>query len=103
MIKTLECPDLTVNKYVSFFTRIKDSVFRFTFKWNEYSDCCFMSIFDADGNEINTGNALCNGCIIHNDHRILPDIRFFHKDGLTLEPTSETLNNYGLAYEDTTE
>lgn len=101
MIKNIQCPDLRVSKFVSFYTKINNSVFKFTFKWNKYSDCCFMSIYDSDGKEVNTGNALCNGSRIHNDNRVLPDFVVFHKDGLTLEPTAQTISDYGLAYEDT--
>lgn len=103
MLKMIDCPDLKTNKFVSFYTQINGSVFKFLFKWNEFCECCFLSIYDSDGNEINTGNALVNSSVIDNDNRVLPNLFFFHKDGLTVEPTLETFNNYGLAYEDTAE
>lgn len=102
MIKTIQCPDLSNDKFVSFYTNIRKTLFKITFKWNEYSECCYMSIYDADGNELTTGNALVNKCRIHNDNRVLPNFLFFHKDNLSIEPTLETFSNYGLAYEDTT-
>lgn len=100
-MKYIECPDLTENKFVSFFTSIGKETFRLTFKWNEYCDCCFMSIYDSKGNSVKTGIGLTTKEIIYNDKRVLPDIYFRHKDNLSVEPTAETLKDYILLYEDT--
>lgn len=99
----IECPDLSENKFVSFYTTIRNKTFKMSFKWNEYCDCCFMSIFDSDGNEIRTGIALCTDSVIHTDKRVLPEMAFVHKDGLTLSPTANSIKDYVILYEDTTE
>lgn len=99
----INCPDLADNKFVSLFTSINGITFRLTFKWNEYCNCCFMSIYDSDGGPVNTGIGLTTKSIIHNDKRVLPDIYFRHKEDLNLEPTAKTLKDYILLYEDTAE
>lgn len=93
----LECPDLTENKFVSYYASLGDSVFRFSFRWNDYCGCCFLDIYDGDGNAVRTGNALCANRLIKGDTRVLPDLCFIHKEGLALEPTQETLKDYALA------
>ena len=97
----IECPDLTENKFVSIYVNFGDETYRMTFKWNEYCECCFMSIFDGEGNEVNTGNALVAGTIILTDRRKIPTLYFFHKDNLSKEPVAETMKDYILYYEDT--
>ena len=94
----LACPDLTDNKFVSYYTNFGNESFRFSFKWNEYCDCCFLSIYDNNGNDIITGIALTTKRKIITDNRILPSFTFMHKDGLTLEPTAETIKDYIIAY-----
>jgi hypothetical protein len=102
-MKYLECPDLTENKFVSFYTAFNSETYRLTFKWNEYCDCCFLSIYDSNGDRVDTGNALvANGKLV-TDKRKIPTLYFRHKDGLTLEPTAETIGDYILIYEDTGE
>ena len=61
-----------------------------------------MSIFDGEGNEVNTGNALVAGTIILTDRRKIPTLYFFHKDNLSKEPVAETMKDYILYYENTT-
>lgn len=95
----IECPDLSENKFVSIYVNFGEETFRITFKWNEYCNCCFMSIYDGEGNEVNTGNALVAGAIILTDQRILPTLYFLHKENLHLEPTAETIKDYILYYE----
>ena len=92
----LKCPDLTDNKFVSYYTNFNNESYRFTFKWNEYCNCCFLSIYDNDGNEISTGIALTTNRKIIN--KVLPTFTFLNKDGLNLEPTAETIKDYVLAY-----
>ena len=103
MIKALECPDLSENKFVSIFTSFKNITYKLTFKWNEYCNCVFLSIYDSNGELINGGNALCNKSIIHTDRTKLPTFYFIHNQDVNLEPTPETFKEYILAYEDTTE
>lgn len=98
----IACPDLSENKFISIFVTLKNAPYRLTFKWNEYCDCCFMSIFDSEGNPLNAGNALTTKCIIESDKRLLPDLYFRHKDNFSIEPTAETLKDFVLLYEDTT-
>lgn len=95
-MKYLECPDLSENKFVSFYSNLNNNVFRLSFKWNDYCECCFLDIYDNNGNEIKTGNALCTNRLIKGDTRILPIFYFAHKDGLNLEPTPETMKDYRL-------
>lgn len=95
----IECPDLSENKFVSIYVNFGEETFRITFKWNEYCNCCFMSIYDGEGNEVNTGNALVAGTIILTDQRILPTLYFLHKENLHLELTAETIKDYILYYE----
>lgn len=97
----IECPDLTENKFVSIYTNFKNETYRLTFKWNNFCGCCFLSIYDGQGNAVNTGNALVAGTIVSSDKRIMPDLYFFHKDNLRKEPTAETIKDYILYYEDT--
>lgn len=102
-MKYIECPDLSENRQVDFFTAISNKVFHFVMKWNEYCDCCILDIYDSQANEIRTGLALqCNTKII-TDKREMPPLFFAHKDGLTTEPTPETFKDYRIYYEDTAE
>ena len=94
----LQCPDLSENKIVSFYANINNKNFKFLFKWSDYCKCCFLSIFDNNGEPVNTGNALCNKTIIKNDNRVLPNFIFIHQDELGLEPTAETIKDYIIAY-----
>ncbi len=97
----IECPDLSNNKFISIYTNFGDETYRMTFKWNEYCNCCFMSIFDSNGEEVNTGNALVAGAVILTDRRKIPTLYFLHKDNLSGEPTPETIKDYILYYENT--
>lgn len=103
MIGAIYCPDLSENKFVSIYTNFKDSTYRLTFKWNEYCNCCLFSIYDSNGELVNGGNALTTKSIIHTDRRKVPTFYFRHEEDLSIEPTPETLKEYILAYEDTTE
>lgn len=97
-MKYLQCPDLSENKIVSFYANINNENFKFLFKWSDYCNSCFLSIFDNNGEPVNTGNALCNKTIIKNDNRVLPNFLFTHKNGSGLEPTAETVKDYIIAY-----
>lgn len=97
------CPDLSENSFVSQYVSIGNKTFRFTFKWNEYCDCCFVSIYDADGNPINTGTAFTVNSYIHTDHRVLPTLFMAHSDSLAIRPTRETIKDYVIVYNDSTE
>ena len=94
----LECPDLSEDKFVSYYATVGDSIYRFSFRWNDYCDCCFLDIYDGDGNAVRTGNALCTNRVIKGDTRVLPDFCFIHKEGSGLEPTIDTIKDYVLAY-----
>lgn len=102
-MKYIDCPDLTENSFVSFFTNIKNKVFKLTFRWNEYCDCCFLNIVDGDNNNVSTGIPLCNKITIKRDLRVLPEITFKNKNDLNYEPTRETIKDYRLLYEDSEE
>jgi cell division protein FtsI/penicillin-binding protein 2 len=61
------------------------------------------TIYDSNGELVNGGNALTTKSIIHTDRRKVPTLYFRHEEDLSVEPTPETLKEYILAYEDTTE
>lgn len=102
-MKYIECPDLTEKKFVSIFVNINKKNFRFAFRWNSYCDCCFLNIYDENGQPVNTGNALVAKRRIRGDKRILPFFYFTHKNNLLYNPRPETLKDYILLYEDTAE
>lgn len=94
----LKCPDLSENKIVSYFTNINNNPYKFLFKWNEYCDCCFLSIYNNIGESILTGIALTVNRDIITDNRLLPSLKFVNQYGLNLEPTPETLKDYVFVY-----
>jgi hypothetical protein len=100
-IKYIDCPNLKENKFISFYTNINNKSFKFSFRWNEFCKCCFLSVFDSLGNQITTGNALTNKTRILTDKRILPHLVFIHKNMKNVEPTPSTLSDYRIIYEDT--
>lgn len=99
----IECPDLTNDKKVSINTAINGSVFTFVFKWNEFCDCCFLDIYDNNNDRLYCGNALTTNSSIFTKKKVLPNLVFLHKDGSSFEPTPETMKDFILHYEDSTE
>lgn len=99
----IQCPDLSKNKFVSMYVNFGTETIRMTFKWNSFCECCFMSMFDSNGNAVNTGNALVNRTVILTDRRKIPTMLFVHKDGLMVEPNVQTIKDFILYYEDTSE
>lgn len=99
-IKYVDCPDLKENRNVSFYVNINEETYKFYFQWNDFCNCCFLSIFDSDGNEISTGNALVNKTRILSDKRKIPNLTLFHKNMLSLEPIRETMSDYRIFYAD---
>lgn len=99
----IECPDLSKNKFISIYTNFGGETFRFIFRWNEYCDCCFLSIFDSEGNSIYTGDALVDRALIITDRRKIPPMKFLHKENLMVEPTAETIKDYVLYYENSSD
>lgn len=97
----IECPDLSEKRFVAFQTAISNNIFTFLFRWNEYCDCCFLTIQDYKGENIVSSVALTTNSCIFSDHRVLPQLKLSHKYGLTYEPTNETMKDYVLSYEDT--
>ena len=81
----IACPDLSENKFVSIFVTLKNAPYRLTFKWNEYCDCCFMSIFDSEGNPLNAGNALTTKSIIESDN-----VNIEKANPIVYDPTSHS-------------
>lgn len=102
-MKYIECPDMTSNRFVSFYSNINGNTYRLSFRWNNYCNCCILNVYDSDGEMVNGGNFLVNRTVIGNDLRALPEIEIRHKEDLNLEPTPETMKDYVLIYEDTTE
>lgn len=80
------------NPNTSFILDLDDSLFNFTVKWNDYAQCAFLWIYDADMTPIVSGVALVNNLLIRTDRRLLPqDLRFTHINGETYEPTLDTI------------
>lgn len=71
---------------------LDDRLFNFTIKWNNYAQCAFLWLHDADMNPIVLGRALVNNLLIRTDRRLLPqDLRFAHINGETYEPTLDNI------------
>lgn len=71
---------------------LDDRLFNFSIKWNDYAQCAFLWLYDADMNPIILGRALVNNLLIRTDRRLLPqDLRFAHINGETYEPTLDNI------------
>lgn len=78
--------------FITFTLDLDDRLFNFTVKWNDYAQCAFLWLYDADMNPIVSGRALVNNLLIRTDRRKLPqDLRFAHINGETYEPTLDNI------------
>lgn len=88
------------HKYINFFVDLKDDTYVFTLRWNDYSECAFLSITDYENNPIISGLALVNNLKIRNVN--LPyDFYFVQINGETYEPTLDNLaSEFAIVYDD---
>lgn len=71
---------------------LDNNLYNFTVKWNDYAQCAFLWLYDADMNPIVQGRALVNNLLIRTDRRKLPqDLRFAQINGETYEPTLDNI------------
>ena len=79
------------NPNISSTVTLDGNLYNLTVKWNDYAQCAFLWLYDADMNPIVLGRALTNGTLIRTDRRLLPqDLRFVNINGESYEPD---LNN----------
>lgn len=72
--------------------QLDDNMYNISVKWNDYAQCAFLWLYDADMNPIVLGRALVNNLLIRTDRRLLPqDLRFAHINGETYEPTLDNI------------
>lgn len=91
-MKTFKLDNFKNNPNISFILPLDDRLFNFTVKWNDYAQCAFLWLYDADMNPIVLGRALVNNLLIRTDRRKLPqDLRFAHINGETYEPTLDNI------------
>lgn len=85
-------PNFKSNPFISSTLDLDDRLFNITVKWNDYAQCAFLWLYDADMNPIVSGRALVNNLLIRTDRRKLPqDLRFTHINGETYEPTLDNI------------
>lgn len=83
---------LKSNPFIYSTIDLDDRLFNFTVKWNNYAQCAFLWLYDADMNPIVLGRALVNNLLIRTDRRLFPqDLRFRHINGETYEPTIDNI------------
>lgn len=90
-------PDLSENGYVESPVRIKGNQFYFIFRWNNYCDCAFLKILDADRKTVVDDIACRNGLEINIDHRILPVLQL---NGGNFPPLRETFKDYYIEWQE---
>ena len=79
------------NPNISSTVTLDGHLYNFTVKLNDYAQCAFLWLYDADMKPIVLGKALTNGTLIRTDRRLLPqDLRFVNINGENYEPD---LNN----------
>ena len=87
-MKIFKIENFENNPNISSTIDLDDRLFNFTVKWNNYAQCAFLWLYDADMTPIVCGRALVNNLLIRTDRRLLPqDLRFAHINGETYEPT----------------
>ena len=92
MMKIFKLENFENNPNTSFTLDLDDRLFNFTIKWNDYAQCAFLWLYDADMTPIVLGRALVNNLLIRTDRRLLPqDLRFAHINGETYEPTLDNI------------
>lgn len=91
MIIQFQLNNFKNNPNISSTVTLDGNLYNLTVKWNDYAQCAFLWLYDADMNPIVLGRALTNGALIRTDRRLLPqDLRFVHINGENYEPD---LNN----------
>ncbi len=101
-MKIFKIENFKNNPNISSTIDLDDRLFNFTIKWNDYAQCAFLWLYDADMNPITLGRALVNNLLIRTDRRLLPqDLRFAHinsnfsaisaETGETYEPTLDNI------------
>ena len=90
-------PDLSENGFVEVPVTIKEQRYYFIFRWNNYCECAFLKILDAERNTIVEDIACRNGLKINIDHRVLPMLEL---KGGEYPPLKETFKDYYIEWEE---
>lgn len=90
-------PDLTEDTFVEASCRLRGKQYYFVFRWNEYCDCAFMHILDAERNIILDDTALRVGLVIRIDERVLPVLTL---KGGEYPPLRETMKDYYIEWQE---
>lgn len=99
----IKCPDMTNDKKVAFNAVINNKVFLLRFHWNEYTNSCLLDIANVNDEILYAGNHLVTSSVLFTKRKDLPQIAFVHKSGYNYEATPETMKDFVLYYEDSTE
>lgn len=89
-------PDLSKNGFVETPVKIRNKQFYFIFRWNNYCECAFLRILDADRNSLLDETACRNGLIIKLDERVLPVLEL---KGNEYPPLRETFKDYYIEWQ----
>ena len=90
-------PDLNEKGFIEAGCKIKGNQFYFVFRWNNYCDCAFVKILDAERNILLDDTALQVGLVIRLDERVLPMLQFKGKE---YPPLKETIKDYYIEWEE---
>ena len=90
-------PDLTERTFIEASCKIKGNQFYFVFRWNNYCDCAFMRILDAERKVLLDDTACRVGLVIRLDGRILPVLTL---KGGEYPPLRETIKDYYIEWEE---
>lgn len=91
--------NLKNNPYMSSQAVLDDKIYNFTIKWNDFAQCAYLYLYDAEMNPIVLGIALVNNLLIRADRRLLPqDLRFININGETYEPDLSNMEEFAFIY-----